>query len=294
MLWDTGADRVLAMDLHSGQCVGYFDIPVDHVYGDSVLLDYLASKRISTGDLVRSLPSPPSPPLSSLQPQTCHETRFQGNSAFVNSLLLHTHIQREIKADTQTEQVPELTGRAASVSSMRHICSNEIHLGKLNPSGQAGKRRGGGVKRVLGRCYFQVVVSPDVGGVARARAFAKKLNDAPLAIVDKRRSAHNVSEVMNLIGDVKDKVAVLVDDMIDTAGAPREHCYNSHLGLMEHSLNLGGGGGGGGNILMTCSCLPHEPACVTCGNSGMSLIHSGTTQPCLKLRMRDLAPRTPL
>ena len=63
-----------------------------------------------------------------------------------------------------------------------------------------------------------MVVSPDVGGVARARAFAKKLNDAPLAIVDKRRSAHNISEVMNLIGDVKDKVAVLVDDMIDTAG----------------------------------------------------------------------------
>ncbi len=52
----------------------------------------------------------------------------------------------------------------------------------------------------------------------RRRAFAKKLNDAPLAIVDKRRSAHNVSEVMNLIGDVKGKVAVLVDDMIDTAG----------------------------------------------------------------------------
>ena len=67
-------------------------------------------------------------------------------------------------------------------------------------------------------CVSQVVVSPDVGGVARARAFAKKLSDAPLAIVDKRRSAHNISEVMNLIGDVKDKVAVLVDDMIDTAG----------------------------------------------------------------------------
>ena len=66
----------------------------------------------------------------------------------------------------------------------------------------------------------QVVVSPDVGGVARARAFAKKLSDAPLAIVDKRRSAHNISEVMNLIGDVQDKVAVLVDDMIDTAGEP--------------------------------------------------------------------------
>jgi ribose-phosphate pyrophosphokinase len=63
-----------------------------------------------------------------------------------------------------------------------------------------------------------VVVSPDVGGVARARAFAKKLNDAPLAIIDKRRQAHNVAEVMNLIGDVAGKTAVLVDDMIDTAG----------------------------------------------------------------------------
>jgi ribose-phosphate pyrophosphokinase len=63
-----------------------------------------------------------------------------------------------------------------------------------------------------------VVVSPDVGGVARARAFAKKLNDAPLAIIDKRRHAHNVAEVMNVIGDVSGKTAVLVDDMIDTAG----------------------------------------------------------------------------
>jgi ribose-phosphate pyrophosphokinase len=63
-----------------------------------------------------------------------------------------------------------------------------------------------------------VVVSPDVGGVARARAFAKKLNDAPLAIIDKRRQAHNIAEVMNVIGDVKGKTAVLVDDMIDTGG----------------------------------------------------------------------------
>ncbi len=107
-----GADRVLAMDLHSAQIQGYFDIPFDHVYGSPVIMDYLLSKSFS--DLV--------------------------------------------------------------------------------------------------------VVSPDVGGVARARAFAKKLNDAPLAIIDKRRQAHNVAEVMNVIGDVQGKTAVLVDDMIDTAG----------------------------------------------------------------------------
>eukprot|EP00268_Persea_americana_P014294 TRINITY_DN1632_c1_g1_i1.p1 TRINITY_DN1632_c1_g1~~TRINITY_DN1632_c1_g1_i1.p1 ORF type:complete len:399 (+),score=82.34 TRINITY_DN1632_c1_g1_i1:191-1387(+) len=114
LITKAGADRVLACDLHSGQSMGYFDIPIDHVHGEPVILDYLASKMISANDLV--------------------------------------------------------------------------------------------------------VLSPDVGGVARARAFAKKLSDAPLAIVDKRRQGHNVSEVMNLIGDVKGKVAVMVDDMIDTAG----------------------------------------------------------------------------
>jgi ribose-phosphate pyrophosphokinase len=62
-----------------------------------------------------------------------------------------------------------------------------------------------------------VVVSPDAGGVERARAYSKRL-DASLAIIDKRRSAPNVSEVMHLIGDVKGKDAIIVDDMIDTAG----------------------------------------------------------------------------
>ncbi|KAG6628452.1 hypothetical protein I3843_14G016100 [Carya illinoinensis] len=114
LITESGANRVLACDLHSGQSMGYFDIPVDHVYGQPVILDYLASKSLCFDDLV--------------------------------------------------------------------------------------------------------VVSPDVGGVARARAFAKKLSDAPLAIVDKRRHGHNVAAVMNLIGDVKGKVAVMVDDMIDTAG----------------------------------------------------------------------------
>ena len=62
-----------------------------------------------------------------------------------------------------------------------------------------------------------VIVSPDAGGVERARAYSKRL-DTTLAIVDKRRSAPNVSEVMSLIGDVKGKDAILIDDMIDTAG----------------------------------------------------------------------------
>lgn len=114
MLTKAGCSRALLLDLHSLQTIGYFDIPVDHVYGECVMLDYLTSKALPPGDMV--------------------------------------------------------------------------------------------------------VVSPDVGGVTRARAFAKRLNDAPLAIIDKRRTGHNQAEVMNLIGDVEGKVAIMLDDMIDTAG----------------------------------------------------------------------------
>lgn len=118
MITQAGAHRVLAMDLHSAQIQGYFDIPLDHVYAQPVLQAYLKEKGLLDEDIV--------------------------------------------------------------------------------------------------------VVSPDVGGVARARAFAKKLKEAPLAIIDKRRQAHNDVEVMNLIGDVRGKTAILVDDMIDTAGTISE------------------------------------------------------------------------
>jgi len=63
-----------------------------------------------------------------------------------------------------------------------------------------------------------VVVSPDVGGVVRARAVAKMLDDADLAIIDKRRPKANVAKVMNIIGDVEGRICVLVDDLVDTAG----------------------------------------------------------------------------
>ena len=66
-----------------------------------------------------------------------------------------------------------------------------------------------------------VVVSPDTGGVVRARAFAKRL-DADLAIIDKRRDKPNVAKAMAVIGDVKDKIAIILDDMADTAGTLAE------------------------------------------------------------------------
>jgi len=111
LLETAGASRALTLDLHAPQIQGYFDVPVDHLYGSPVLIDYFRNKNL-----------------------------------------------------------PNLT-----------------------------------------------VVSPDAGGVERARAFAKKLG-APLAIVDKRRVDLDVTEVMNLIGDVRGRSTLIVDDIIDTAG----------------------------------------------------------------------------
>ncbi|MDH5191903.1 MAG: ribose-phosphate diphosphokinase, partial [Gammaproteobacteria bacterium] len=63
-----------------------------------------------------------------------------------------------------------------------------------------------------------IVVSPDVGGVVRARALAKRLDDADLAIIDKRRPRPNEAKVMNIIGDVEGKICIVIDDLVDTAG----------------------------------------------------------------------------
>jgi ribose-phosphate pyrophosphokinase len=71
------------------------------------------------------------------------------------------------------------------------------------------------------------IISPDAGGVERARAYAKRL-DASLAIVDKRREAANVAEVMNIVGDVRDTACVIVDDMVDTAGTLTEAAKALH------------------------------------------------------------------
>ena len=111
-LSSVGVDRVLTVDLHAEQIQGFFDVPVDNVFGTPILLDDMKSRNFT------------------------------------------------------------------------------------NP----------------------IVVSPDIGGVVRARAVAKLLNDADLAIIDKRRPQANVAQVMHIIGDVKGRDCIIVDDMIDTGG----------------------------------------------------------------------------
>lgn len=135
LLSTAGPHRILAMDLHTGQIQGFFNILVDHIYSTPVLIKYIKEKNL-----------------------------------------------------------PDI-----------------------------------------------VMVSPDAGGVERTRVYAKKL-DAPIAIIDKRRSAHNVAEVAHVIGDVAGRTAILVDDMIDTAGTI---CEASKI-LIKH----------GAREVYACACHP--------------------------------------
>jgi ribose-phosphate pyrophosphokinase len=104
---------------------------------------------------------------------------------------------------------------------------------------------------LLGDIYRQklpnlIVVSPDVGGVVRARAIAKRLDDADLAIIDKRRPKANVSQVMNIIGEVEGKTCVIVDDLVDTAGtlckaagALKDHGAEKVIAYATHAVLSG-------------------------------------------------------
>ncbi len=123
------------------------------------------------------------------------------------------------RAPISAKLVADLLSRAG----VDRVLTMELHAGQIQgffdipvDNLYSSARLSAHVDREL-RLDNCVVVSPDAGGVERARAFAKRLK-AGLAIIDKRRSGPNVAEVMHLIGDVEGRTAILVDDMIDTAG----------------------------------------------------------------------------
>jgi ribose-phosphate pyrophosphokinase len=115
-----------------------------------------------------------------------------------------------------------------------------------------------------------MVVSPDVGGVVRARALAKRLDNAPLAIVDKRRERPGESEVMNIIGDVSGRFCILVDDIVDSAGtlcnaaaALREAGAEDVVAYVSHGVLSGGAvarvaGSSLSELVITDSIAPPE------------------------------------
>lgn len=121
-----------------------------------------------------------------------------------------------------------------------------------------------------------IVVSPDVGGVVRARAFAKRLDDAELAIIDKRRPRANESKVMNIIGEVRGRTCVLIDDMVDTAGtlclaakALKDEGAERVVAYITHAVLSGGAVERISNSvldeLVVTDTIPLSPAAQACG-----------------------------
>lgn len=132
----------------------------------------------------------------SRQDRRVRSTRVPISARVVADIIGAAGFKRVLTMDLHAEQIQGFYSIPVD-----NVYATPVMLGDL-----ARRGRGGGT----------VTVSPDVGGVARARAFAR-LCDADLAIIDKRRPAENVAEVMNIIGDVRGKVCVLVDDIVDTA-----------------------------------------------------------------------------
>ncbi len=128
-----------------------------------------------------------------------------------------------------------------------------------------------------------MVVSPDVGGVVRARAMAKQLGDTDLAIIDKRRPSANESQVMNIIGDVRDRDCVIVDDMVDTAGckaaaALKENGARRVVAYITHPVLSG-------NALKNISESELDEIVVT-----DTIPLSAAAKACSKIRQVSIAP----
>ena len=133
------------------------------------------------------------------------------------------YARQDRKASPRTPITAKLVANLLEASGANHVVTIDLHAGQIQ----------GFFDIPVDNIYAQpifishvktlnlgediVVTSPDIGGIARARAAAKKLN-CPIAIIDKRREKPGVSEVMNIIGDIKDKTCIIIDDIVDSAG----------------------------------------------------------------------------
>jgi ribose-phosphate pyrophosphokinase len=134
------------------------------------------------------------------------------------------YARQDRKSGSRTPISAKLVANLITVAGANRVLSVDLHAGQIQgffdiptdnlfgaPVMSADIQARFGAENIM-------VVSPDVGGVVRARALAKRLDNAPLAIVDKRRERAGESEVMNIIGDVKGRFCILVDDIVDSAG----------------------------------------------------------------------------
>jgi len=149
----------------------------------------------------------------------------RASAASINAVIpYYGYARQDRKVAARTPITAKLVADLLGIAGATRVVSMDMHVGQIQgffniPSDHlfASPVFLGDIRKNFPDLADVVIVSPDAGGVERARAYSKRL-DTALAIIDKRRSRPNSSEVMNLIGDVRNRDAVLLDDMVDTAG----------------------------------------------------------------------------
>ena len=210
MFTAVGTDRVLTVDLHADQIQGFFDIPVDNVYASPLLLADIW-RAYGTEDLIVV-----SPDVGGVVRARAVAKRLDDADLAIidkrrprsSRVPITAKVAAKMFTAVGTDRVLTVDLHADQIQGFFDIPVDNVYASPL-------------LLADIWRAYGTedlIVVSPDVGGVVRARAVAKRLDDADLAIIDKRRPRANVSTVMNIIGDVSGKTCVLVDDIVDTAG----------------------------------------------------------------------------
>ena len=230
LLTVAGATRVITMDLHARQIQGFFDIPVDHMEALPILAKHFIKYGFNPEDTVvvspdvggvkraRGLANWLHTPLAIID-----KRRAKANVSEVMNIIGDVKGKKAILIDDMIDTAGTICNAAQALIDTR-VITMDLHARQIQGFFDIPVDHMEALP-ILAKHFIKygfnpedtVVVSPDVGGVKRARGLANWLH-TPLAIIDKRRAKANVSEVMNIIGDVKGKKAILIDDMIDTAG----------------------------------------------------------------------------
>jgi len=239
MLFSGNANRKLASDIASHLNLPLGKITVDKFSDGEVTVEIGENVRGRDIFIVQSLCTPTNDNLMELLIMT--DAMKRASSARVTAIIPYMGYARQDRR-TRSTRVPisaKVVANMIEAAGIDRVLTVDLHADQIQGFFDIPLDNVYASPVLLGDVWKhkypnQIVVSPDVGGVVRARALAKRLEDADLAIIDKRRPNPNESEVMNIIGDVKDRSCIIIDDLVDTAGT----LCNAAAALKERGAQL--------------------------------------------------------
>ena len=211
------------MSLHRGVNVGLVDARVERFNDGEIFVEVYENVRGEDMFIIQPTSNPANDNLMELLVMT--DACKRASAARITALIPYFGYARQDRRP-RASRVPitsKLVAQLIGKAGIDRVLTVDLHADQIQGFFDIPVDNVYASPVLLGDAWKQkyadiVVVSPDVGGVVRARALAKRLDDADLAIIDKRRPQANMAQVMNVIGQVEGKVCVLIDDLVDTAG----------------------------------------------------------------------------